>query len=48
MDLFFRVEKYQKEELIRLMIAGLQKSILRIALLRFQQLLQSVNGVVLL
>ena len=46
-ELFFSVKKCQKEELICL-IAGLQKSILKIGLLRFHQLLQNVNGVVLL
>ena len=44
-ELFFSVEKCQKEELICLIIAGLQKSILKIGLLRFHQLLQNVNGV---
>ena len=43
-----RKEKCQKEELIRLMIAGLRKSILKFVLLRFHQLLHSVNRVVLL
>ena len=47
-DLFFTVKKSQKEELIHLMIASLHKSIFKIDLLRFHQLLQSVNGVVLL
>ena len=47
MDLFYRVEKCLKEELIRLMIAGLQKSVLKIGLFRFHQLLQSANGTTL-
>ena len=47
-DLIFRLEKSQKEELIRLMIAGLQRDVSKIGLLRFHQLLQSVDSVVLL
>ena len=48
MNLFFLSRKMPKEELICLIIDGLQKSILKIGLWRLHQLLQSVNGVVLL
>ena len=46
MDLFFKAEKCQRGKLVCIMIAVLQKSTLKIGLLRFHQLLQCVSGVV--